>query len=473
MAPLTENLWPHVRHEFASLGIYEDPRVESKFTTGYAPNQSLAAVKEFVGGPVGLDWSWAENCYDAGGVIQSIWHKLMIETTRIDPYLDGFSFWLMLDMAPSGPCGILDAFWGPKHSTPQIFQQFNAATVVCARTVGTQTPEVLGFNPATLIHTAGETLEVDWVVSHFQAKALQDATLTWQLTAGTETLASGQIDHVNVAPGAVPVVGRSRITFPAVPRALKATLSAGLAAAGSGNSWELWIYPPFHPQPAAGTGLAAAPGAFDLLAARYPGIARLGTPPAASATLVVAANLLEPGVAEALRQGKSVISLSLPGGDTLKPGTRLGVWAPDGVSNQAGTAIADHPAFGDFPHGRYLDQGWFRLIDTAAKLDAGHPFRKVEPLMVGIGRKGAYKYGMSNFPLGFNLYAFQARVGPAKLLATGLNLMSAYPEAVYLLDQFIRYAQSTDFKPKGSFDLAALRQNAKSSPPPDLQKADW
>ena len=449
--PLADNLWPHVRHEFASLGIYEDPRVESKFTTGYAPNQSLAAVKEFVSGPVGLDWSWAENCYDAGNALQAIWHKLMIETTRVDPYLDGFSLWLMLDMAPSGPCGILDGFWGRKSSTPRFFQQFNAPTVICARTVGTKSPEVLGFNPATLIHTAGDTLEVDWVVSHFQPQALRDATLQWRLTAGTQTLAGGNIARLNVAPGTVPVVGRSQIFLPAVATPVHATLTAGLAAAGSSNSWELWIYPPLRPQP--GAGLAASPAAFGLLAARYPGVAPLGSPQAATAALVVAANLQEAGVTQALERGQSVLCLSLPGGNTLKPGTALGVWAPDGVSNQAGTAIADHPAFGDFPHGRWLDQGGFRLIDTAAKLDAGHPFRHVDLLMVGIGRKGTYKYGTSNYPLGFNLHVFQARVGAGKLLASGLNLGTACPEAVYLLDQFIRYARSPAFQPAGTFEL--------------------
>ena len=334
--PLTENLWPHVRHEFSSLGIYEDPRIESKYTTGYAPNQSLAAVKDFVSGPLGLDWSWAENCFDAGGALQTIWHKLMIETTRIDPYLDGFSFWLMLDMAPSGQCGILDAFWGQKNSTPQIFQQFNAPTVICARMVGTPTPEVLGFNPATLIHPSGDTLAVDWVVSHFRPQALQDATLKWELTAEGQTLADGVIEGVNVASGAVPIVGRSQITLPAVPHAVKATLQVTLAAAHSSNSRELWIYPPFVRRPAAGQGLAASPTTYERLAARYPGIAKLGTPQASDATLIVARNLLEPGVSEALDQGKSVVCRALPGYNLLKPGSALGVWAPDGVSNQAG-----------------------------------------------------------------------------------------------------------------------------------------
>ena len=470
LVPLKENRWPQIKHEFSSLGIYEDPRIEPKFTTGFAPSQSLEKVKAFVSGPVGLDWKWADQCFDAGGALQSIWNKLLIESARIDPLLDGFSFWLMIDISPIGQCGILDTFWGRKQSTPETFQQFNASTVICALDGKYAAPQLLGLAGISFIYTEGATCKVDWLVSHFQDKPLVNAKLNWQLTAGDETLASGAIDGVNVAAGAVQVVGRSQIPIPPVSRAIKATLKVGLEAAHSSNSWDLWIYPKFRPEPDGGKGIAASPLAYDFLAPRYPGLAKLGSPEAAAATLIVARNLLEPGVSEALEQGKNVICLSLPGYSLMRPGTALGEWASAGVSNQAGTAIADHPAFGSFPHGPFLDQGWFRLVDTAEKLDEGHAFRNVEPLMVGIGRRSDYVFGNLGYPLGFNLYVFQARVGKGKLLASGLNLKSIDIESVYLLDQFIRYAQSPEFQPKGTFDLAALRQHHASQPPPDLKK---
>jgi hypothetical protein len=153
-----------------------------------------------------------------------------------------------------------------------------------------------------------------------------------------------------------------------------------------------------------------------------------------------------------------VFCLSLPGYNPLQPGTALTAWS---ISNQTGTAIANHPAFGDFPNQGYLDQGWFRLVDKAEKLDPGHKLRGVEPLMVGIGRATGYSFGTLGYPLGFNLYAFQARAGRGKLLATGLNLVGDNPEAVYLLDQFIRYVRSDKFAPQGTFDLARHQQEAK------------
>jgi hypothetical protein len=45
-------------------------------------------------------------------------------------------------------------------------------------------------------------------------------------------------------------------------------------------------------------------------------------------------------------------------------------------------------------------------------------------------------------------------VGQGKLLATGLNLVNDNPEAAYLLDQFVRYAQSEKFAPQGTFDVS-------------------
>jgi hypothetical protein len=112
-----------------------------------------------------------------------------------------------------------------------------------------------------------------------------------------------------------------------------------------------------------------------------------------------------------------------------------------------------HAAWGDFPHEAHLDQGMFHLIDLTEKLDPGHHLREVEPIMVGIGRAKTYFRDCLGYPLGFNLHVFQAKVGPGRLLASGLQLRNDLPEAVYLLDQFLRYARSDDFQPKGSLQM--------------------
>lgn len=155
---------------------------------------------------------------------------------------------------------------------------------------------------------------------------------------------------------------------------------------------------------------------------------------------------------------KQVISLSLPKFNVLHRGTRLGWWR---AKHQAGTAPAEHPAWRDFPHKGYLDPGLFRLVDHAEKLDPGHHFHSVEPLMVGIGRDTSYHFGTLGYPLRFNLYLFQARIGKGSLLDSGLKLRTDKPEAICLLDQLVRYASSEQFAPRGTLDADVLGKKAK------------
>jgi len=456
--PLESNDRPRIKHEYMSLGLNEDPRLESKFTGPVLPNLRLADVKAYVTGKVGLDWSWAEACFDAGYRLQAAWHKIGIESARADPYLDGFLCWLMVDLSPSTQNGVLNMFWEKKWSTPEWFRQFNSPTVVLACAGSGDRPRPISLDPKWLNLTAGQTIELRWLVSHFQDQPIERAVLRWRLTAGKDQLAGGEIKDVSLKPGEVKIVGTSRIVVPAVSKPVLASLTVELPAADTSNSWRLRLYPRSKPDRSLGQELAASASVFDFVARRYPGAVRLDEPEAAKRPVVVAGSIWEKGVVASLRAGKRVVCLSLPGFALLRPGTRLGWWA---VSNQSGTALADHPAWGDFPHDGCLDPDMFRLVDTAEKLDPGHKLRNVEPLMVGIGRRTPYRFGQSSYPLGFNLYVFQARVGPGRLLASGLNLRSDAPEAVCLLDQFLRYACSDRFRPQGKLDPAVLESRSK------------
>jgi beta-galactosidase len=458
--PLEQNDWPRVLHEYMNLGLNEDPRLEPKFTGPIAPNLSLAKVRRWVTDKVGLDARWLDACFDAGYRLQAIHHKLGIETARFDPYLDGYCCWSMVDMSPSSQCGVLDMFWERKWSTPEYFRQFNAATVVLACRANGKAAELLNLRPDSLNYTAGDVLELDWRVSHFGDEAISNGRLLWRLETGRQLLAEGSIDNVNIPARQVASAGRCRIVMPSLPKPVLAALTVELPATGSKNTWPLRIFPKFQPQPGGGRGLAASESVYTMIAKRYPGTSKLGTPAGDAAEVIVAGSLWDAGVQDALAQGKRVVSLSLPGYDTLRPGAKLGWWE---VSNQTGTALADHPAWGDFPHEAHLDQGMFGLIDLTEKLDPGHHLREVEPIMVGIGRAKTYFRDCLGYPLGFNLHLFQAKVGPGRLLASGLQLRNDLPEAVYLLDQFLRYARSNGFQPKGSIQMIRPSQKSEGS----------
>ena len=181
----------------------------------------------------------------------------------------------------------------------------------------------------------------------------------------------------------------------------------------------------------------ASPQVFRLLQGRYPGLVEV-TNAADNCPRLLLCKRFDTNALTALRGGKTVLLLGLPG---PTPGVQLGWWA---IGKQAGTAIARHPAFGDFPHDVYMDELWFRLIGRTAEAN-NEALHQVEPLMVGRGSAG------------YLLHVFAARVGEGKLLASGLNLMSENPEAAHLLDQFIRYARSPEFHPQGTLDVTDSR----------------
>lgn len=89
-----------------------------------------------------------------------------------------------------------------------------------------------------------------------------------------------------------------------------------------------------------------------------------------------------------------------------------------------------------------MNQPWFRLMSTAAKLAPGGPVNNAEKLMFGNGSAGYFTC------------VFEAKSGKGSVLFSGLNLTSEthrnMPESAYLLDQMIRYVASEDFSPTGS-----------------------
>ena len=74
-----------------------------------------------------------------------------------------------------------------------------------------------------------------------------------------------------------------------------------------------------------------------------------------------------------------------------------------------------------------------------------------DPLMVTVGKDG------------YSLSVFQTRVGSGRLFATGLDLLSSKPEAEYLLDVFLNYVQSDQFRPEKELSVDDLRTIVESS----------
>jgi hypothetical protein len=155
---------------------------------------------------------------------------------------------------------------------------------------------------------------------------------------------------------------------------------------------------------------------------------KLGSPEAASASVAIG-SWENPALLDAIATGKRCIMIGPAEG---KPNISLGWWA---LGDQVGTAFADHPVFGAFPHDGTLSPLWFRLIKRGLPLPFAYKYDVIDYLAVGEGQQEYFTY----------MARVQNAGGQPYLITHGLDLLADTPEGAYLLDQMIAYAQSAAF----------------------------
>ena len=320
--------------------------------------------------------------------------------------------------------GLFNAFWEVKQngSTPEAFRLFNGPTAL-----------LLTTDPTNRIAVAGDTVKAGFWIAHYGDAPLNKAQLRWALTAGSTVFAQGECAGGDIEPGSTRLLAEAAIAIPVVVKPVHAVLEATLAEGGVRNVWDFWIFPKRDKQD--GTGIAVSPELRPALEKLYTGLAAAGTPATEQAGLLIA-QAGAPEVAAALATGRRVLLISNTAG---RPNVSLGWWS---MGNQVGTALARHPALGDFPHEGYLSPLLFRILKLGKKLPLAGMLPD-EMLVVGEGRDDYF------------LYAGEARSGNGRVLMTfGLDLLSGTPEGTCLLDGMIRYARSDAFKPKGVVGMA-------------------
>jgi len=428
---------PFFAHEYLNLAVSRDPRLAWKYTGAQLP--PLAAEPYLRGlEKSGLSVKWGDDMLDSGRYLQRLWQKVGLESARLDPVCDGYIYWTMMNVEFFADQGLLDQFWGVKKTTPRFFRQFNGPTTVLA--AHKQAP--IGADQRILAE--GDKLRVDWWVSHFGEAPLVQAVLKWRVETDGRILGSGHIGGIGAEVGDVKQVGTMSFAIKDVDKPVKARLIGRIEGTPVMNSWDIWLFPRLLPQKGAGKGLAASETVYESLKSRYPGLLQQGKPNARQAEVLIT-DRMDGAVFDALSSGKSVLLVKLQG---PKPGVRPGWWLVGHRGEQTGAAIADHPAFGDFPHQGYLNYLFFRLVKNTVKCRE-EEYRRVEKLMVNHGKDG------------YLAHVFQANAGKGRLLACGLDVLSDNVEAAYLLDQFIKYARSPSFAPRGEFDIQPAKRRSE------------
>lgn len=417
---------PFVAHEYLNLGIKLDPRLAPKFTGAIPAPRSLEDYEASLSA-AGLDRAWGDACLNAAHALQGYYQKQGIQRARLDPACDGYSYWTIVDvMVPQAGTytgqGFLNAFWEEKPGglTLDQFRRFNGPTAILATT-----------EPASAIAVSDDSCKVTLWISHFDAGPLRQARLSWTLKTATDTLVAGTLAPFDVAPGDVKELGACIFVVPGLGKPAHAVFEARLDGTDISNAWDFWFFPKRTEK--RGDGIAATEDLFELLSKRYPGIAKLGTPEAETAQLIVG-SWDHPGLVEAIRKGNRGIMIGPAEGE---PNVKLGWWS---LGDQIGTAFARHPVFGEFPHDGGLSPLWFRLIKRGLPLPIDPNLGEFQYFAVGEGQKQYFAY----------LCQKEGPDGQRLLLTRGVDVLADTPEGAYLLDAMINYARSGAFLAKPS-----------------------
>jgi hypothetical protein len=412
---------PFIAHEYLNLGIKMDPRLEPKFT-GAIPSPRSLKDYEAALAAAGINRAWGDACLNSAHSLQGYYQKQGLEQARLDPACDGYSYWTIVDvMVPQAGTytgqGFLNAFWEEKPGglTLDQFRRFNGPTVILAK-----------GGPDDSIAVSGDSRKVSLWISHFDAKPLPQMRISWTLKADKKTLATGTTGPFDAVPGDVKELGVCSFTIPDLDKPAHAVFEAKLDGTDIVNAWDFWFFPKRDMKN--GKGIAVTKDLFDILAKRYSGLVEAGAAEAGNAQLVVG-SWDHPDLQKANDKGIRGIMIGPADGE---PNVTLGWWW---LGDQIGTAFANHPVFGDFPHDGKLSPLWFRLIKRGLPLPIDPKFGEFQHFAVGEGKERYFSY----------ICQKKDQNGQRLLMTRGVDLLADTPEGTCLLDAMIDYVRSDAF----------------------------
>jgi hypothetical protein len=436
---------PTVRHEFGQYYCsLPDLGLIDKFSGAVYPDW-LLAKKKWVDdkGIAGQYPTYVRNSQR----LQQLGRKFQIERVRADGNVSGYHYWLIVDY-PGGTGegdsweeGWFDYFWQPKGVTPEQGRQLNTPVLMMIDA---------GVDQRTM--WSGESKTIGVRVSNYGSAAIRNGTISWKLMDGATTVSNGAVDKINVELGHVVTAGQIALRPASVTRARKLSLVLTLQAGTEtySNAWDFWAYPKNAttqpPIPVVSTvRLQALRRAYSWLQT---------DPGALTPNSLLVTNVLDRTANAHLRSGGRVWLML---GTT--PQMR-GVEFFPASGGALGTVVQDHPALGSVPHEGFCDLQFYNLVNGAYPLPLDNWSREIEPIIGGIRTTSEFLSKTKN--LSRIAYAVEGKVGAGKLLITTLRLREnfdeEYPEAMTMVDAFLRYAAGNAFNPGKEIPASALER---------------
>jgi hypothetical protein len=439
-------------------GVPDLPVVKHEFGEYYCSLPDISLMDRFTGvflpGWLQAKTAWVREQGLAGRYqryvgnsqrLQQLGRKYQIERVRRRQDITGYHYWLIVDF-PGGTGegdsweeGWFDYFWQPKGITPRDGQVINAAVLPLIET---------GVADRTLWSDTAR--QVDVALSNYGTRDLENATMSWKLVAGDQTLAT---DTVRISQPMGKVGRVATITLP--PTSLETSRKLDLVVTIDGrheNSWSFWSFPRSGRLDRAGMPIRSAVK-WAGIARLYPFVQDLRGATAGDGLLVTPT--LDETAMQHLQAGGRVWLMSERG----RGQDRAAIDFFPAAGGALGTVLGDHPALAGFPHEGIADLQFYNLLDGAAPIPLDRWPTALEPIIGGIRTKAGFLAKTKD--LSRVGYVFEAKVGAGRLLVTSLRLRDhfdeAYPEALSLFDRLLRYASGPDFAPAVEVGTDQLR----------------
>jgi len=401
---------PFVCHEYLNLCVKLDSRLEPRFTGAWLPPVTRKGRAAWLAAR-GLDLAFGDRLQDAQHALQRTYQKSGLESARVDPYCDGYIYWSIIDCAVDQGTtftaqGLFTPFWERKPGgfSPQQFFAFNGPVCVLA-----------DFRPQARIFTAGESAEIDVLLSNYGEENIPAARAKWRIRAGGRVLVQGVLPTREVPVGPVRKLGTVNLPMPDVPETTAAVFDVSVG--GASNCWDVWLFPKRVRCPVSGVAVAA--DYLPKLDPLYEGLVSVpkdGTAP--SGTRLVVAPAGSPLAERALAAGVNTLTLAAMDG---KPNVELGWWW---MEDQVGMVLERSPLLAKLPHAGVLSPLLFRLVKKGAEKLPVTGVDQKDLVIVGEGGEDCFLY----------LAQKHHASGAVEYRCRALDLLSGHPEATAILD---------------------------------------
>ncbi len=442
---------PVAEHEYLNTATMPDLAMISHYTGGMFPPIDLTDLETWAKERDMLDevlrYSWGADRQ------QTEFYKLGLETARKHPLKDGYSVYCGMDRDICAWPGVFNSMRLPKHRTAEEMREFNQESVLLANL-----PKREGGTDIIPDWTYyyGEPLTVELLVSNYSDRTPADAAVEWTLNDGSDVVLRGQLIIDSAPSYEVTTLGTVRFTAPEREEGRKLTLHVSLPALRIKNHWDLWFYPRRPRFDAGQARIGACQTLADKLADKY----RLQPAPATTTPEqmpLIVTDRLGPYL-DYLTAGGKVLLLGLEELPSVSPGYYAGGFASG--NNSVAVLIEEHPAVSAFPNDEY---GAWQIEKLMGQTVAYQDLRDQLVPIISSFIWPAQPYRASRVSPSVVAHLFETTVGKGKLLACGMKVLDATPEAEYLLDQLLGYAASDAFAPATEMPVDQLKRWSESS----------